>query len=395
MDKKSIMIFGVGELQRSLIRCAKQKGLYTVGIDPLANAVAKDEVDSFEVIGGQDFEKTIEVAKKYAISAIATSATDKPLVMMAKVAEALGLPCFSMKAAVYATDKFKMKQHFIQGGVPCAFGRLIKTVEEADDLNYPLIVKPRDNSGSRGVIKCENKQQLAVAMNEAYQFTHFDSLLVEEFIEGQAYSIEGFHHDGITEVYQFTEKRCTPFPYTAELGHKQPAILTEFQKEEIRDIIRRIGDCLDFYNCPSHTELKINDRGIFVLETSPRLAGDYNASTLIPLSTGLNIEEQMLNVMLGEKVDLRSGRNEMSSAICWICLPEGIISSIDEELEDVANWPYVKAFGFNKKTGDTINRITNSLNRYGYFICQAKNRKEIDIIMAKYEQKINKLIKIS
>ncbi len=393
-NKKSILLFGVGELQRSLIRRAKMKGYFVVGIDPMPDAVARDEVDAFEVVGGQDYEGTCAVAGKYGIDAIVTAATDKPLVMMARVAEALHLPCFSRKAAEYATDKFQMKRHFIEGGVPCAKGRLIKSAAEADGLKFPLIVKPRDNSGSRGVIKCEDREQLDKAMREAFQYTRLDSLLVEEFIEGQAYSIEGFHHDGITEVYQFTEKRCTPFPYTAELGHKQPAILTDSQKAEIRDIVRRIGDCLDFHDCPSHTELKINDRGIFVLETSPRLGGDHIASVLVPLSTGLNIEDQLLNVVTGDTVDLHGGLCGKSSAICWLCLPEGVITAIDPEMENVIHWPHVKAFDFRLRVGDRVNRITNSLNRYGHFICQADSRAEIDELMADYEKKINSLITV-
>lgn len=394
MDKKAIMVFGVGILQKSIINRAKKMGLYVVGIDPCEDAYSKNDVDAFEVVGGQDYDRTLEVAKKYNVCAIITSATDKPLLMMAKIADVLNLPCFSVSAARYATDKFLMKQQFILGDVPCARGKLIKTIDEAYDLCFPVIVKPRDNSGSRGVILCYNKEELQKAMEESYQYTHLDSLLVEEFIEGQAYSIEGFHYNRKSEVYQFTEKRCTPFPYTAELGHKQPAILTEEQKDKIRDIISRIGECLDFDNCPSHTELKINKRGIFVLETSPRLAGDYNASILVPLSTRINIEDQLLCISLGQQPNIHFGRLDKASAICWICLPEGIIEDIDHRLYDVPQWPHIKSFDFTLQKGDKVNKITNSLNRYGHFIVQADTREEVDIVMDDYERKINSFFKI-
>ena len=199
MDKKSILIFGVGELQRSIIRRAKMKGLFTIGIDPCADAVCKDEVDAFDIVGGQDFEGTFAVVEKYGVDAIVTAATDKPLVMMARVAEKYGFPFYSIETAQWSTDKY-------QGGVPCARGRLIAKVEEADDLYYPLIVKPRDNSGSRGVKLCRNKEELQKAMQEALQYSHLDTVLVEEYIEGQEYSIEGLHYEGKSEVIQFTEK---------------------------------------------------------------------------------------------------------------------------------------------------------------------------------------------
>ena len=78
MDKKAILIFGVGELQKSIINRAKLMGLYTIGIDPCIDAVCKEEVDVFEVVSGQDYEGTLAVARKYNVAAVVTAATDKP-----------------------------------------------------------------------------------------------------------------------------------------------------------------------------------------------------------------------------------------------------------------------------------------------------------------------------
>ena len=86
---------------------------------------------------------------------------------------------------------------------------------------------------------------------------------------------------------------------------------------------------MHFENCPSHTELKINERGIFVIETSPRLGGDYITSTLVPLSTGINIEDQLLHIALGESVDTNTGKMEKASGVCFFCLPEGVVRKID------------------------------------------------------------------
>lgn len=134
------------------------KGLYTVGIDPSQDASCKDMVEAFEIVGGQDFEKTIEVADRYKVRGIITAATDKPLVMMARVAEKLRLPFFRIETAECSTDKLLMKQKFQEAGIPCANGFLLHSMEELTNLNvdYPVIVKPRDNSGSRGVIYCTN-----------------------------------------------------------------------------------------------------------------------------------------------------------------------------------------------------------------------------------------------
>lgn len=388
MDKKSILVFGVGELQRSIIRRAKLMGLYTIGIDPCADAVCKDEVDAFEIVGGQDFEGTCAVVEKYGVNAIVTAATDKPLVMMARVAEKYGFPFYSVETAQWSTDKYQMKQRFLEGGVPCARGRLIARVEEADDLYYPLIVKPRDNSGSRGVKLCRNKVELQEAMQEALQYSHLDTVLVEEYIEGQEYSIEGLHYEGKSEVIQFTEKTTTEFPYNVELAHKQPANLTENQKNDIREQVSKIASCMHFENCPSHTELKINERGIFIIETSPRLGGDYITSTLVPLSTGINMEDQLLNISLGEKLDTQTERVEKASGVCFFCLPEGLVKKIDPQINDVATWLGVHSFQLKLKAGDEVHKITSSLNRYGEVIVSTDNRDELDKLMADYEQRI-------
>lgn len=384
-NKKAVLIFGVGPLQESIIGRAKKMGLYTVGIDPCADATCKDCVDSFEMVPGQDYEAHCVVVEKYSIDAIVTAATDKPLVMMARVAEKYGFPFYSVETAQWSTDKFQMKQRFELGGVPHAQGRLISNVEEAEGLIFPVIVKPRDNSGSRGVKLCRSKEELEAAMIEALEVSKHDTILVEEFIEGPEYSIEGLHHDGKSEVIQFTEKKTTEFPYNVELGHIQPANISEENKQKISEIVSKIGKALKFDNCPSHTELKINERGIFVIETSPRLGGDYITSTLTPLSTGVNVEDELLKMSLGETINPQP-KAVQYSGVRFFAFEEGRIVKDVPNVEFVKGWPHVVGFAFNLKKGQTVNRITSSLNRYGHLILQAGNRDAIEEAFDKYEK---------
>ncbi len=393
MNKKSVLIFGVGPLQLSIIERAKRMGLYTVGIDPMADATCRDSVDAFEVVGGQDFEGTCAVVEKYGINAIATAATDKPLVMMARIAEKYGFPFYSVETAQWSTDKFQMKHRFELGDVPHAQGRLISKVQEAEGLVFPVIVKPRDNSGSRGVKLCRNAEELKASIEEALGNSKLDTVLVEEFIEGPEYSIEGLHYDGKSEVIQFTEKKTTEFPYNVELGHKQPANISEENQQKIREIVSKIVKAMNFVNCPSHTELKINDRGIFVIETSPRLGGDYITSTLTPLSTGINLEDQLLHIALGESVDTKTGRVEKASGVHFFCLPEGRVEKIDTKaLEEAKNWPGIYSLNIKLKEGDEVHQITSSLNRYGEFIIETEERSLLDKLIKKYTSELIKAI---
>ena len=146
---------------------------------------------------------------------------------------------------------------------------------------------------------------------------------------------------------------------------------------------------MHFENCPVHTELKINERGIFVIETSPRLGGDYITSTLVPLSTGINIEDQLLHVALGEGVDTSTGKMEKASGVCFFCLPEGVVKKIDPQINDVASLPGVYSLELKLKEGDAVHQITSSLNRYGEVIVSSDNRERLDGLLASYEQRIS------
>lgn len=364
-SNESILIFGGGSLQLSIIRCCKLKGLYTVVIDPNSEALGKTEADAFEVVAGDDFDGTVAVCKRYDIKGIVTAATDKPLVMMARVAKELNYVFFNVDAAKTSTDKLLMKNKFINGGIPYASGIEIFSPKDCT-LSFPVIVKPRDNSGSRGVVLCNSIGELETAYNESKKFTNKPTLLIEEFIDGKEYSIESLHYDGKTRVVQYTEKFVTPFPYNVELGHTQPADLSNEVKNCIDKLIYKIAIVMGFENCPSHTELKINDKGITVIETSPRLGGDMITSLLVPLSTGINMESALIDIAMGKVPHLPNALDN-TSAIRYFSLPIGKIVSIGD-IRIVNRLPNVVDFNFNLNEGDYVPRITNSLDRYGYVV---------------------------
>lgn len=369
MDKDAILLFGVGDLQKSLIERCKLKNLFVVGIDPQSEATCRDIVNAFEVVDGHDFEKTIEVAEHYQVKGIITAATDKPLVMMSRVAEKLQLPFFSVETAEWSTDKLLMKKKFQDSDIKCAKGFLLKDIRELEnlDVDYPIIVKPRDNSGSRGVIYCKDSMDVESAVHEALQFTRKGDVLIEEFIEGKEYSVESIHYQDASHVIQITEKITTAFPYNVELGHIQPAELDSKIKKEVEILIINIAKALDFKNCASHTEIKINNNGIYVIEASPRLGGDFITSHLTPLSTGVNMEDLLINIAFGKTITYKS--LNFSSLVLYFNFSAGVRLKKSMKIDEIRKkFPYINDINFSLKKGDYIGNITNSLNRYGYFI---------------------------
>jgi len=397
MNRKSVMIFGVGSLQKSIIEHCKKKGLFIVGIDPDENAVCKDIVDSFEIVDGNDYDKTLNVAKKHNIQGLITAATDKPLVMMARIAKDLDLSFYTVETAQYSTDKYLMKQKFNEFNIPCAKGFIVNHETDIDVLkiDYPVIIKPRDNSGSRGVISCENLKALKKSIKETFKFTKKGNILVEEFIEGQEYSVESIHYKDKSHVIQITEKKTTKFPYNVELGHLQPASVTLRQKLDIEDVIIKIAKALGFENCASHTELKINSKGIKIIETSPRLGGDFISSTLVPLSTGVNMEDLLIDISIKKPLVNKYylPKKNVNAAIIFFELKEGLIVD-NVNLDEINDIKSIYAWSFDLKKGNKINKITSSLNRYGYAIVFNYQRKNLFSDINKINLILNKNINI-
>lgn len=395
MDKASILVFGTGELQQSIIVKAKAEGLYVIGIDPCPDAVCKDAADAFEVVRADDYEGTLGIVKKYNVSAVITAATDKPLVMMSRIAEACGLNFFSVDTATVSTDKFLMKQRFLNAGIKCAAGHLVANADELEAISYPIVMKPRDNSGSRGVIFCDSYEIALKEFQQVCQYTHKQTILAEEFIGGKEYSVEALHFNGKTEVLQYTEKLVTPLPYNVELGHVQPAELNSEEKAAIDGIITSIAACMNYENCASHTEIKINDKGIFVIETSPRLGGDYITSDLVYLSTGIDIERQLIKIAIGKEPDLFSGRRFAAAGVRYLSLKNGIVQDINPDIYDIAKMEGLVKLSLKLCKGQKTGEIHNSLDRYGGFIVQAENRNKLEVLLDKYEKLISSNIIIN
>lgn len=383
--EKSVLVFGGGDLQLSIIEECRKLNLFTVVIDPNPNAEGRKHSDAFEVVEGRDFEGTCSVVEKYSIEALITAATDKPLIIMARVAEKYKLPFFSEETAVISTDKHLMKKVFQENGIPCASGNLINAI--GDSHKYPLILKPRDNSGSRGIVFCQTKEEAQKGLEEAFNFSKKETILAEEFIEGMEYSIEALHFNNESHVLQITEKITTPHPYNVELGHIQPPELSVEDKKKISELVADIAKAMKFQNCASHTEVKVNQDGIFVIETSPRLGGDFITSQLVPLSTGINMEKALLQIALGLVPDV-SVKKERAAAIFYFDFKKDRVTKNLEPLKNIQTKEGVVDFLLNLKEGMEIPKIKNSLDRYGYIILTADKRNSLLELADKYINEI-------
>lgn len=386
--KKAVMIFGAGKLQCSIIRVARENDLFTLAIDPDPYAVGKELSDRFFVLDGNDFEGTAELVSEYGIDGIVTAATDKPLLMMTRIAERFKFPFPSYNSITTTINKYLFKKALMACGLPCANGKLIRSSDDLSSLNYPIVLKPIDSSGSRGVVICDSLKQATIAIKETFKVTNSDTILVEELLLGDEISAECFVYKGEVTVVQVTDKIITRPPYNVELAHIQPS---QFKRQfivTIKQMLQKIVDYIGLDNCPLHPEFKISGDQITFIEMGPRLGGDYITSHLTPLSTGVNMEKELLKIAIGE-IPVFMEQFERASMVKYIELPAGkTIKSIDVD-KQLSVKKITDLFDVSLKEGFKIPPIIDSLTRYGSLVFSADTRDELNVKLSTLIEKTN------
>ena len=216
-EKPGILIFGAGINQLELIREAKLLGVTSIVIDPQTDPPGKSEANFFYRVDGTDYETTRTIALKHSVSGIVTGQMEKPLRLMARLAQELKFIFNSPEVTERCLDKWLMKETFRAENIPFAEGMLIRKDEDtleklSDEITFPVIIKPRDAFSSRGVYKCNSSDAVKAHLEESGLFSSNGDILIEEFLEGKEYSVEAITYRGETSIIQFTEKFITPYP---------------------------------------------------------------------------------------------------------------------------------------------------------------------------------------
>lgn len=372
---KILLILGAGEMQIPVIQRAKTMGLYTIVADMDADAPGMKYADDAVVISTMDKEGILECSKRYKIDGLLTT-SDAPVNVVSYVGEALGLPSMSTEVAAICTNKYLQREKFAENGINVPFFQLCDKNTILKQLkDYPYIVKPVDSSASRGVKKVEGEKELQLAVSEALRYSHSGKVIVESFIKGKEFSVETYTQNNITTIVNITEKLCIGEDkgFFVEDTHIEPARITNKEWVAIESEVKKAIRALHINNCPTHTEIKLNDEGAFIIEIACRLGGDYITSDLVPLSTGVDMLENLIKIALGENIDVERKLNKCS-AVQFLNTEnyEKCRAFIDSSDTHIIRYE-IKEFE-NKQ-------IKSSLDRLGYVILQADNMSEIETIL--------------
>lgn len=379
---KKIMILGASILQLPAIKKAKEMGLDVIAVDMDPDAVGfKEEGITKLQISTIDTPRIVEAARAYQIDGIMTLASDMPMLAVATVCEELGLIGITPQTALNATNKAEMRMCFKAHDVPIPEFYIVSELDEfmeaTKHFTTKFIIKPADNSGNRGVkliTDIADEKVLIQAFNYSKKYSRDGRVLLEEYMEGDEFSVETMSVDGVCHVIQVTDKLTSGAPYFVEMGHTQPSMFAEDIKMRIAEVAKAGIKALGIDHGPSHTEIKLTSTGPKIVEIGARLGGDCITTHLVPLSTGINMVEANIRIALGEYTDLKSRFNR-GAAIRFIQSSVGVIKSI-KGIDAVKKDSNVIEFVLLKRVGDKISEIRNSLDRIGYVITQGNTREE-------------------
>ena len=384
---KKIMILGASILQIPAILEAKKMGLYVIAVDMNPNAEGFMYADKKIVVSTTDTEKVLEEAIKNEIDGIITIASDRPMTTVAKVAKELNLIGISEDTAINATNKSKMRDVLKTNNVPIPmyfsatdYDDYIDAINKIRDKNLKCIVKPADNSGSRGIQLIDNydSENLRKIYDYCVNSSTSGSLVIEEFMEGPEVSVETISKDGICHVVQVTDKLTTGAPHFVEIGHSQPSQLESSIVNEIMKVAISANIAIGITDGPSHTEIKVTKDGPKIVEIGARLGGDNISTHLTSISTGVNMVQTCINIALGNSVEIKIERNK-AAAIRYLIFTNGRISEING-VDNAREIPGIVQISIVRGIGDVINEVNSSIDRVGFVISKGETVKDaIDV----------------
>lgn len=393
---KRIMILGASILQLPAIEKAIAMGLEVVAVDMNPEAVGfnipsviKEEISTI------DTPSILKAAKRHQVDGIMTLATDMPMMAVATVAKEMNLVGISVDTALKTTNKAFMREALREAGIPVPlFFRVttkhdyLEAVNEVNSAGYRCIIKPADNSGSRGIdfLSDYEPETIERAYKYSRQYSRSGELMVEEYMEGPEVSVETLSVEGRCHVIQITDKITTGVPYFVEMGHSQPSYLSEDIKDEIKKITIAANHALGIENGPSHTEIKVTKDGPKIVELGARLGGDNITTHLVPLSTGVDMVECCIRIALGEKPDLVQ-KHQKGAAIRYFKADHGKIVGI-YRIEEATKLDGIQQISVVHGIGETLHGIKGSGDRVGFIIAQASNAKDAVKICEEAEQMI-------
>lgn len=320
---KRLMILGGARYALPVIDAAKKLGIYTITADYLPDNIAHKYSDEYVNVSIIDKEATLEAALRLQIDGIMSFACDPGVVTAAYVADRMGLPNVGPYESVcILQNKGKFRKFLTDNGFNVPMAKGYKSIDEAlNDINifnWPVIVKPTDSAGSKGVTRVEKPEELRRSIVYALSFSHCDEFIIEDFITQKGYSsdTDSFSIDGELKFVSFGCQYFDPDaenPYTPS-AYSWPSSISDDHQEELKSEIQRLIKLLGMKTAVYNIETRESTNGkAYIMELSPRGGGNRLAECL-RYATGVDMITNMVKYSVGLEID---DINQLPYDGCW------------------------------------------------------------------------------
>ncbi len=369
---KKLGIIGTGYMARTIAQRAKDLNIETHCFSIDDHSVAAEIADFFHHVNILDVKALLKECQQIGVDGVVAT-TELTIYPTAYVAYHMGLNGNDLLVSKEITDKtaVRRKVNNIDGLYQPRYW-ICKDLEVPSDIVYPVVVKPIAAGGKRGISVVYSSNDIEKALLDAMAISKVEGALIEEYLNGGTeYSVESLSYNGIQHVIQVTEKISSGPPHCVELGHHQPAILSKEMRERVEFVVSRCLSAAGVKNGPCHTEIKIIDNKIYLIEINGRPGGDHIAYPLTELSTGFPYITGIIMVALNEFDDSRfQVRQNGYCGVLFVTSQTEYLEPLFEKCESEP-WFYKKNFVSRELKPITHNDGYNT-NYFMYF--SKKNR---------------------
>ena len=374
---KRILILGGSNCQKNAVLYGKAHGYEVIIADssktPVAALYANGliEVSTFDVAG------CIQAAAEYNVDGVMTMGTDQPVLTAALVADALHLPStLGPVEAKSVTNKKIMKAIFTENAIPSVNYRLIhaaSTLNEIKDISAPLVLKPLDSQGQRGVFRLDDKKLVPQYLQQTLSFSREKEALLEEYYPSDEITVSGWIHETNLTILTITDRILLNDPLHIGIctSHIFPSIHMN-RYMEIKEICKKIVKAFDLKNGPLYIQLLVGEKGIMVNEVAARIGGAFE-DVIIPRISGFDVLDSVMRASLGMEVDVTPlmdydcSKSSVEASVQLMFCDQGVISEITP-IEELLKIEHVINAGYNYQPGDEIKSIENATARFGHCV---------------------------
>lgn len=380
-NKPVAVVLGGTNPHVTLVNKLKARGYYTVLVDYLPNPPAKKVADMHVMESTLDKEKVLEISKICNATLVITTNIDQANVTACYVAEKMGLPHpYSYKTSLDVTEKNRMKRILVENGIPTSAYITVKSLMETESMvfDYPVVVKPVDSNGSRGVHRCDDREDLNKYLPVALAASRQGEAIVEGFVEGTEvsyyYFIQDYKPNYITSNQRF-KYRVEDTGVIQSAGGVYPAQQSRVVHEKMEIVASAIASAFNLRNTPLFIQAIVNKEEVSVLEFAPRIGGGLSFR-LIEQDNKFDIIDAAINSFLGVQSAMNMIHPDYCSATMNVYAP-GITMGDVTGVEQCINEGVAKEFHQYKLKGAEVSTDMSSGSRIGCFFIQGENFDEI------------------